>query len=189
MKKGAQRLFIAINLPNDIKKKIAEEVEKIRYEFSGDIRFSNPEDWYITLVFLGDQSRELIADIIDAAENTANNFPAPTVHLESLTYGPLGRTPRMVWINGSASVSKTLSEIKNSLEDNLANAGVKFKQEFRGFKAHVTLAKFNAATRQDLPVIEKKIDWKFTAASVDLMESHLSKNEAPYEKLAGADFL
>lgn len=188
MKRGTQRLFIAINLPKELKKKIAEEVEKIRYEFLGDIRFSDPEDWHITLVFLGDQNKELIADIIDALEDAAHNFSAPTIHLENMAYGPLGRTPRMIWINGSASISKSLSEIKNSLEDNLASAGVKFKQEFRGFKAHITLAKFNAATRHGLPVIEKKFDWKFTATSIDLMESHLSRNGAQYEKLASVNF-
>lgn len=183
-----KRLFISIELPKDLKRKIAAEIEKIRFQFTNDIRFLEPENWHITLVFLGYQPEELLDDIITAIQETAPNFSAPQIEFTGLSYGPLGKTPRMVWLNGSPQTSQTLSALKNSLETALLDRGVNFKQEHRGFKAHITLARFPQVSTQELPQIEQKLNWQFAAKSIDLMESRLTKSGANYEKIAGAYF-
>src|SRR3989338_2919261 len=95
-----RRLFIAINLPEQVKDKIGEEIEKIRYGFTNDIRFLSRDNWHITLVFLGYQNYEDVPAIIESIEESVQKFKfsAPTISLESLTYGPIKKIPRMIWI-------------------------------------------------------------------------------------------
>jgi len=188
MRGPKKRLFIAINLPKNIKNNIAAEIEKIRYEFTTDIRFLEPQSWHITLVFLGYQPEESIPDILEAMEESATNFSAPAIELTGINYGPLGKTPRMIWLNGSPATSKSLSPLKDSLENELLDRGVGFKQEHRGFKTHITLARFQSATKKDLPVIERAINWNFSPETLDLMESHLARGSAQYFKLASVDY-
>ena len=188
MSEPKKRLFIAINLPQNIKNKIAAEIEKVRYEFTNDIRFLEPENWHITLVFLGYQKDELVTNILEAIGDTIQDFPVPRIELSDIGYGPVDKTPRMIWLNGSLNTSKTLTEIRSPLVNALLDGGVNFKQEYRGFKTHITLARFQASARKNLPLIDKKIDWNFTAKSVDLMESHLARSGATYQKLASIEF-
>ncbi len=188
MKGIKKRLFIAINLPQNIRDKIAAEIERIRYDFAQDIRFMEPVKWHITLVFLGYQKDELVNNILEAMEECAANFQPPVIELSSITYGPLDKTPRMIWTNGSLNTSKVLAELKNCLVDALSDRGVNFKQEYRGFKTHITLARFQTTRKEKLPLIDKKFDWHFTANSLDLMESRLKRSGAEYTRLAGVEF-
>lgn len=188
MREPKKRLFIAINLPRNIKSNIAAEIEKIRYKFTTDIRFLEPQSWHITLIFLGYQPEESIPDILKAMEESANKFSAPSIELTSINYGPLGKTPRMIWLNGSPSTSKSLSPLRDSLENGLLDGDVRFKQEHRGFKTHITLARLQSAAKKDLPTIDQSVNWNFTSETLDLMESHLARSGAQYFKLASVDY-
>ena len=63
-----RRLFISLNLPEDIKEAISRELEKIRYGFTDDVRFMDPEQWHITLSFLAQQEDEAVVHYL--LENT-----------------------------------------------------------------------------------------------------------------------
>ena len=188
MNEAKKRLFIAINFPKDIKDKIATEIEKIRYDFNIDIRFLGPDNWHITLAFLGHQTDEMINNILEATTAAAKDFSVPKIELSDMSYGPLGKTPRMVWLNCTSETSAALAELKKSLVNALLDRGVNFKQEYRLFKAHVTAARFQTTEKEKLPVIDKKLGWNFTANSLDLMESHLKRSGAEYIRLAGIEF-
>ncbi len=183
-----KRLFIAINLPKNIKKNIAAEIEKFRYDFTNDVRFLEPANWHITLAFLGYQPEENLPAILEAMEKTSQKFSAPAIALSDISYGPIGATPRMVWLNGSGQTSKALSEIKEFLENALVDKGIRFQRESRGFKTHITLARFSQIAKKDLPEIEKKVDWNFLPGTLDLMESHLSRKGAQYEQIGETGF-
>lgn len=184
-----KRLFIAINLPKNIKKNIVMEIEKFRYNFTNDVRFLEPENWHITLVFLGYQPEENLPAILEAMEETSQQFSVQEIEFAGISYGPIAATPRMVWLNGSEATSKSLSVIKEFLENALVDKGIRFQRESRGFKAHITLARFSQIAKKDLPEIEKKVDWNFLPETLDLMESHLSRNGAKYEQIGETKFL
>lgn len=186
-----KRLFIAINLPENIKKQIGAELEKVRHHFTNDIRFLKPENWHITLIFLGYQPVEKVPDILQAIKNTAEIFFEFEIELSDLSYGPLDKAPRMIWLNGSPKTSKMLSKIKNALENNLEENRVNFHRDYPIFRTHITLARFPAVAKKqiaELPKIDKKLSWHFTAKSLELMESHLAKSGAEYAQLASFNF-
>ncbi|MDO8442851.1 MAG: RNA 2',3'-cyclic phosphodiesterase [bacterium] len=185
-----RRLFIAINIPKDIKEKISKKRDLLE-SLIPSIRFVGEENWHLTLVFLGEQSDEAILPIIKSMKDLIPGFTCPGINFSDISYGPVKGAPRMVWLNGDENTSKTLSVLKTQLEDELIKNGVRFKLENREFRTHITLAKFSEDQRSGLPDLGgefKGLNWFFEAESLDLMESRLSGKGAEYEVLQRIDF-
>jgi len=180
-----KRIFVAINLPGRVKKKIEQEVENLTSSY----RFLPPENWHLTLSFLGYQDDHSLSLIINTLKETANKFESPLIEFEKIIYGPPKKTPRMIWLLGSPETSSKLSIIKNSLEDALIDNGVRFRHEQRPYTSHLTLARFESRAKSSLSTIEKELPLKFEAESLDLMESHLRRTGAQYEALSRFNFL
>ena len=131
-----RRLFISLNIPEDLKKSISRELEKVRYQFTDDIRFMDKEQWHITVTFLAQQEDEAVGRILKAMKETAQNFNVPEIEFSDISYGPTKGAPRMIWLNGSAKSSNLLQNLKDELEDNLVDNGVVFGREHRQFNVH-----------------------------------------------------
>ena len=174
-----KRVFLAINLPENIKDKIEKVVEKIRYQFTQDVRFLSRENWHITITFLGDQDDKFLLPILESANRAAAVFNQSHIRLSGVDYGPIGKAPRMVWLNCDAETSKILSPFKRDLETQLIKSGVIFKREHRLMSAHITLARFNAL--ENLPDIKTVFEAGFQAQSLDLMESRVTSRGSSYE--------
>jgi len=181
-----RRLFIAINLPENVKNEIEKEIEKIQYAFTNDIRFLDRRNWHITITFLGYQDDESIVPIVGSLKQIGKEFESFRIHLTDISYGPKDKTPRMIWLNGSEETAKILSRLKERLENVLTDNGVTFKKERRRLSAHITLARFVGA--RGLPKIDTPLALSFPAQSLDLMESHLSRQGADYELLQSFTF-
>jgi 2'-5' RNA ligase len=188
-----RRLFIAINLPENLKRQIQNIVDEIGSSLNGEARFAPPENWHLTISFLGYQPDEAINPILDSIKNTAQNRAA-TVNsrsavFEKIIFGPPNKQPRMIWLTGAGETSKILGVIKNELENNLIKNGVKFQREHRPYNAHLTLARFQAGEVENIKEIKlPQINpLNFEIQSLNLMESHLKRTGAEYEKLAEID--
>jgi len=185
-----KRLFIAINIPNDIKQKIAKKRDALESLVPG-VRFMGEENWHITLVFLGEQSDEAILPIVKSMKDLVPGLKCPEINFSDISYGPVKGAPRMIWLNGDEKTSKALSALKTPLEDELIKNGVRFKLENREFRTHITLAKFSEDMRSGLPDLGgefKDLNWMFEADGLDLVESHLSGKGAEYEVLQRIEF-
>lgn len=183
-----KRLFIAINLPEKIKDKIEQEIEKIRYQFQTDIRFLDRKNWHITITFLGYQDDEILNSIIKSMQLTCKNFESQEIKLTDISYGPQKGMPRMIWLNGDKEISRKMETLKKDLENNLINNNVRFQQEHRLMSMHIALARFPAISAKELPDIAKNISLNFQTESIDLMESYLSRSGANYELLQKINF-
>ncbi len=191
-----KRIFIAINLPTEIKEKIARIVERINVEKILDdssFRWASPDNWHLTISFLGNQPDEAIGPILQSIKETAKEFTAPTVEFEKIIMAPPDKPARMIWLCGTKQTSESLGEIKKYLEDLLIKNGVRFKMENRLFNVHLTLARFQPNELPDYPINQLSNhpihQLSFTAGSLDLMESHLKRSGAEYEVLTRMDFL
>ena len=65
------RLFVAINIPDDIKNGIEVEVDNINLENG---RWMPLENWHITVSFLDYQPEEKIPQIIEVIKQTTKSF-------------------------------------------------------------------------------------------------------------------
>ena len=190
-----KRLFIAINLPEEIKGKIEADIREfkqvIEANLRGKIRWLPPENWHLTITFLGYQPDDAIPAIIESLKSIAQNQTGNLrIDFDKISFGPIGKRPRMIWLVGTNETSKNLALLKNKLEDELVKNNVQFQREKRGLgAAHITLARFQVGQINLSEVKFPKIGQiVFEAESLDLMESHLKRAGADYEILFSISF-
>jgi 2'-5' RNA ligase len=181
------RIFIAINLPEDIKKKLVDF--KDRWEFLPG-RWTRKDSLHLTLVFIGYASDDETYEICRITRRVAQKHEPFLIDFEKILYGPPGKAelssgkrPRMIWLKGKAS--EELSKIKKETENALmssANIG-SFRTEQRSFAPHITLARMKMGEwhkLDQLPKIEQDFKHSVWAASLDIMEIDLKRDGAEY---------
>jgi 2'-5' RNA ligase len=136
------RVFCAIELPDEIRSRVAERIRRLRAEFAG-VRASweKPEKLHVTLKFLGDVEPARVEHLSRAASRAVQSIePFELTIGEPDTFPPHG-PPRVLWL-GIADASGSLALMQRALEDACAAAG--FTREQRPFKPHLTLARIRS---------------------------------------------
>lgn len=127
-----KRLFVGVWLPDDVRERLAEVVDGFRGSHEG-VRWERPEQWHITLRFLGDVTDEKA--VITALEQ------APLLPAEAKLgpgIGMLGRQVVCVLVAG-------LDELAAAVQQATADLGQPV--DTRPFKGHVTLARIPGRRR------------------------------------------
>lgn len=177
------RVFIAINLPEDIKKALAKYKE--RYP-DLSARWTEKDNLHVTLEFLGYLTDQEIVDVCKIAGKVAKNHSLFSVNLNKILYGPPKKMPPcMVWAEGEKS--EELAKLKNDLQEKLVNA-INYRPENKAFAPHVTLARikewqFKQINPEERPEINESIDLTFTVESIEVMESQLKRSGPAYSVL------
>jgi 2'-5' RNA ligase len=183
-----RRVFAAFNLDAAASAAVAVLVgglkSKIEPGFERYIRFAPPENWHVTLSFLGYQGEDGLMRITDALALISKKFSVQNMTFVRLRYGPPGTSPRMIWLETDNETSQRLSEIKKAFEDEIYEKGVRFKRESRRFAGHLTLARFEAGYKNGgLPPLDREVNIVSRAGSIDLVESILKRSGAEYQTL------
>lgn len=197
-----RRIFIAINLPQDIKKKLSS-YQSFWPELP--VRWTKTDNLHITLEFLGYVSDEEILDILQKAKEFALKHSSFFVHLNKICYGPPNkmpcsemqsltgrldkvenRPPRMIWVEGEKS--KELASLKADVQKVLIGSNVKFEQEDRVFSPHITLGRiktfqWNQIEPEERPEVNQDINLEFEVTSIEVMENRLKRAGPDYEIL------
>ncbi len=128
------RIFIGIDLDNEIREKIARFLEGV-HGFAPDARWVRPESLHITLKFIGEQKEEQVAAITEHLQLVEGN----KVDIRFAGYGffPTAKAPRVFWIGIQAGPD--LGELATSIDSALAE--LKIPREDRPFSPHLTLAR------------------------------------------------
>lgn len=182
----SHRIFIAINLPEKIKK----ELGKFQIQFSElPARWVKKENLHITLAFLGYIKDECLPKIIETVKEVAKKHSPFSINLIKITYGPPKIfPPRMVWAIGEKSVE--IGNLQNDLKNSLMGLSIPQleEEEGRGFIPHITLARirkweFKQIEPEERPIIDEDIHLNFNVDSIEIMESHLKRGGPQYEIL------
>ncbi len=197
-----QRIFVAVNLPQEVKNELWGLQERIKEEFKNlggvdpqkIIRFTLPENLHLTLLFLGYISPEQTEALKRILKETAAKYPSFYLTLKNTRYAPPGmKIPRMIW----AEIEKNNELI--FLHNNLKKAvmGTRefryFQPEKRAFAPHLTLARLRlfglkSIATDELPDVEQELDLSFKVQSVEIMQSTLKRTGAEY-KIISSCFL
>jgi 2'-5' RNA ligase len=188
------RVFIAINLPEEIKK------ELVNYQANWPqlpIRWTKKNNLHITLIFLGSLSEQEVIEVCKTTREITQQYNSFKIRLNKIAYGPPRKIPpRMIWVEGACpeivegkKIDK-LSYFKNDLEGSLLER-VNFSPEKRPFSPHITLGRIRGwewrrIEPEDRPKVESEISLEFEVNSIDVMESHLKKEGAEYAVLESA---
>jgi len=132
------RSFLAFELPEKIKEIIVRISEDLRR--SGlDIRYVKPDNIHLTVVFMGSISRDYAGPIGKEVETVCKRYGSFEISLKGCgIFGGRGN-PRVLWIGLDGDI-QGMADLRDSLQHKLAPFGI--KEETRGFKPHLTLARF-----------------------------------------------
>jgi len=182
-----RRIFIAINLPEDIKQKLSEYQKKIEELFTlhrseasgaGPIRWTKQDNIHITLAFLGYIADEELVEVCKVVKEAVSKHSSFSINLFKICYGPTDKKPpRMVWVIGEKS--EEFASLKEDLDKSLAIS------EKRQFSPHITLGRirkweWQRIEPEERPEVDEEIDLRFLVNSIEIMESVLKKTGPEY---------
>lgn len=177
-----QRLFIAINLPENIKRELVNFQEKWR---ELPCRWIKKENLHITLVFLGYVSDEGLPNVLKVIKEVSAKQVSFAINLTKICYGPQKKPARMVWAEGEKS--DDLGKLQKDLENVLFSVSIKELKETenRPYTPHITLGRirtweFRQIEPEERPEIDEEINLNFEVNSIEVMESHLKRGGAEY---------
>ncbi|MCX8202232.1 MAG: RNA 2',3'-cyclic phosphodiesterase [Candidatus Micrarchaeota archaeon] len=129
------RAFIAIELPDEIRKRLVELQNELKKEFGDSIKFVEPENLHITLRFFPELDERDISEVKKIIANTdMGPFTARCVGLGAF---PNENFIRVIWI-GVDSNGK-IESIEDKISKQLEKIG--FKREANRFVSHITLGR------------------------------------------------
>ncbi|HUT96318.1 MAG TPA: RNA 2',3'-cyclic phosphodiesterase [Candidatus Paceibacterota bacterium] len=168
-----RRIFIAINLPDGIKKKLIDWQRKClpaeALAKAGDkINWVRKENLHITLIFIGYVTDDETYEICKMTKEVAKKHQPFFINLERITTGPLNEFPRMFWVIGEKS--QELANLQNDLENN----------QVKAFRPHITLARFKNQVAKDLPKIDDAFIVSVPVERIDVMQSNLKRGGPEY---------
>jgi 2'-5' RNA ligase len=133
------RLFIAIELSQDIRRRIKAHIERLRAA-APDVRVSwtREENLHLTLKFLGDTPVERAEAVSQALKAAANQVTSFEMEIKDCGAFPPRGKPNVLWI-GIHDPSDNLNKLHAALEKECAKAG--FAQDERPFHPHLTIAR------------------------------------------------
>jgi 2'-5' RNA ligase len=182
-----KRIFISIGIPESTRNKLVAFTEEISNSFNTfndfcPIKWTWKDNLHVTLFFLGEIEVEEIPSIFDTVEEIAARNESFVMNLNSLSYGPNEKNPKMVWVKGDKT--DKLTNLQTDLEKNLLNV----REPDNGFAPHITLGRitqweFKRIEPEERPDIKKDISISFNVDSIDVMESELKRSGARYTVL------
>jgi 2'-5' RNA ligase len=179
------RLFVAINLPERVRDRIAAGTENLR-GLEG-IRWVAADRVHLTLKFLGEVDEESERSIAEALVRAVVGHAPFEARVTAPGAFPNIRRPRIIWLG--LRQSPELAALQRDLEDALADLG--FEREQRAFRPHLTLGRVRRGRRVDSSALDSLVRrtevsdaWQVDA--MDLMRSHLLPTGAVYDVRASA---
>lgn len=175
------RLFVALDIPGEIRAQMAEYVERVR-QYAPEARWARVEGLHVTLKFLGEVSESKLPDV-KAALGLVKASPFE-VSFQNIGFFPNPRSGRVFWI--AVQASDALPQLASAIDDQLQQQG--FRGEQRPYNPHLTLARAGApgTLRGLAPLLEHEAPPQFgTMAARDffLFQSQLGKGGSRYTKL------
>jgi 2'-5' RNA ligase len=175
------RCFIALNLPAEIKGRLAELEARLK-EARADVSWVKPENIHLTLKFLGGVEEARVPLVKRAVQEGLRREGPLVLTLAGLGVFPNPRSPRVVWV-GVGGDTERLQNLQESLEQALGEVG--FPREARSFSPHITLGRMRS--RQGAASLMELVGHlganevgSLKAESIELMRSQLHPAGAVY---------
>jgi len=139
------RTFIAIELPDQIKDKLAE-LQALLKKSGADVKWVKPDNIHLTLKFLGEIDEEKAIKVAEIMEDTARGAQQFQINLSSCGAFPKIEFPRVIWvaIDPGDLEAKALSK---DLEEKIEKLGI--PKEERPFSAHITIGRVRSLLNKD----------------------------------------
>jgi RNA 2',3'-cyclic 3'-phosphodiesterase len=176
------RLFVALMPPGEVVEELKAGTAVLR-QLAPGLRWTRPEQWHVTLAFLGEVSEHVIDELIRRLSRAATRHQPL-----SLSLGGGGRFGHQVLWTRVLGDRDALCRLADSVR--AAARRSRLPMEQRPYHPHLTLARAAAGT--DLrPLVERLVSWQglpWVAVRLHLVRSCLGAGpggSASYEPIAG----
>ena len=174
-------MFVAIDLPDNLKKTITETISDLKKLNLIEGNFVGRENLHLTLKFLGevpDKAAEKVSAVLTEVTKLTRKFP---IELKGLGHFD----ERVLWIGSPEN--KDIVKMANNIDEKLSKLG--FAKETRPFAIHLTLCRIKTIKNgkrfaELLETSKEKSFGSFVADKITLMKSTLGEEGAVYSKLA-----
>jgi 2'-5' RNA ligase len=184
LKSPRARLFVALDIPDDLRGRIVEWQQGFA---DPALRLVRPENLHMTLAFLGyrpEKQIEAIAEVVRSVESSA-----PHAVLRPAPVGvPRGKRPRLFALDVE---SPETIELQAEVEHRLVEERF-YEPEKRPFWPHLTVARIRPEQKggrkpalvERPPAPLTRTDVRFRPTRLVLFRSHLKRSGAEYEPVA-----
>ena len=182
------RCFIAIEIPDTVKKEIGEAADMLR-KYDADIKWVNAQNLHITLKFLGNTPEEAVPEISESLLSAVSPFRPFYIKISGTGVFPSRKSPRVIWIG--VENGESLPRLAADIDRSLSLLG--YKKEEREFRPHLTLGRVRSrkgmvSIVNELDSLKEKEFGIFTIDRIKLMRSELKPKGPEYTCLREAPF-
>ena len=188
-----QRLFLAINLPQQIKEQLFDLVLKLqKTNKNKPIKWVEKDNFHLTLHFLGDTPEEKIQEITQALKPIVADFKTLNFQLlNSISSFPNLKDPKVIFLEMKELNDGQTVKLQKQIGEALTKLG--YIIDNRPFRLHLTLGRIKLKTSVQIPdfqpsLAEANTGWRrpmpianFLINSIDLMESYLTPTGPIYK--------
>jgi 2'-5' RNA ligase len=132
------RTFIAVEIGKAIRDK-AIALQEVLARTGADVKWVEPANLHITLLFLGEVNDRDLPDICRSVANCCREIPLFTMRVSGVGAFPSARRPRTLWV-GIAEGAQELLALHDALEPPLLELGC-YRREDRPYTPHLTLGR------------------------------------------------
>ncbi len=172
------RIFIALDIPQEIRARITEYLERAR-KFAPDARWARVEGLHVTLKFIGEVSDEVVQQMKNAL-STVKAMPLE-IKFQGVGFFPNEKGARVFWVGVDGG--EALPSLAGSVDAALEKLGI--KQEEKAYHPHLTLARASSHPLRELrPLLDQQPQFgTMTAREFFMYQSQPQRGGSKYTKL------
>ncbi len=168
------RLFLAIELPQTIKRKLTKQLRPLQQEYPY-IKWTSPENYHLTLHFFGDEKPEFLKQILEEILYDAQEF-----YMYSSRADLFIKDNITIYIGFQRN--KPLEKIAREIKERSAQG------TSRKFIPHLTVGRYKIPSKQQYFLLKKKlqnlpVDIEFKVDKLILFDSILGKPKPTYKQI------
>jgi len=178
-----KRLFIALNLPIEVKSQLADLLIKLNQQ-NNTIKWCRPEGLHVTLHFLGylnNQQEEQVKLIMQSSAGKFGNFE---FKLGKINAFPNMDRPRVIYLECPQINGKSVIKLQSILAEKLIK--INLRVDFRRWFPHLTLGRVSEKSdkfRFNYQNLNQLMSIIFAIDTFELMQSELTYQGPIYRQI------
>ncbi len=172
------RAFVAFEIPEEIKVKVAKTLQDKKTHIKG-VKWVEPENLHITCKFLGEVSDELINELVSELESNLQKGERVRVKISGAGAFPDSRKPRVLWLGVEGETEK-LQKIWEVVENSASK--LKIGEPERNYIPHLTIGRVKIPITIDKNLFNLTTD-EFVITYLTLFQSTLTPSGPIYKKI------
>ena len=177
-----KRIFVAVDISEEARRKAAAYIETLRGEVRQTrVGWDKPEKLHLTLKFLGDCEEKQLCELENIVGETASEISNFKLQIQETGVFPNARNPRVLWVDVRDEAGN-LAKINDFLETECEKIG--FERERRKYVPHLTIGRVREPNRaRELAgkhLANKFEPVEFTVSEIVIYESQLKPTGSVY---------